>query len=177
MTMLLAFTLCWWLPGETELAPLRQEAERFKPGDVIWVGHGMAKGYNLPFRQKLTIKKARYLFMKEIRVVFEEYPRRFYLRADFGPNYAFRADPRQTYSFSPEQWENIRRGSISIGMSKDLFLLVMPKSEEIHVRPDPDGDVEQWIYREHPKDLYGSFKENPPTQIYYFQNDILISVL
>ena len=176
-TVFLAFLLSLPVSGEAGNEPLPQERERLQPGDHIWVGYGMAKGYHLPFRKKLTVKKARYLFMKEIRVVFVEYPQRFYLRSDFGPSYAFWSDPAENYSFSPEQWETIRRGSITVGMHKNLFLMVMPKSEEIHSQPGSGDPVEQWIYREHPKELYGSFQENPPTHIYYFQNDILISIL
>lgn len=147
-------------------------------GDRLWVGIGMAQGYNLPFGEVLTVKKVRVLFMKEARVVFEEIPgRRYYLRTDFGPYYAFRQDPKKAYTFTPEEWETIRRQEITIGMPKSLFLCIKPKSDEIHYQTNPRGPIEQWIYREHPKDLFGSRSENPPTQIYFFQNDVLIAMI
>ena len=62
-------------------------------------------------------------------------------------------------------------------MHKTLFLCIKPKSEEIHYQTNPNGPIEQWIYREHPRGLYGSRNQNPPTQIYYFQNDILIAII
>jgi len=155
-----------------------EQDEFLKKGDRIWVGVGMAKGYKLPFGESLTIKKVRVLFMKEARVVFEEIPgRRYYLRTDFGPYYAFRENPKKAYSFSPEEWETIRRQEITVGMSKTLFLCIKPKAEEIHYQTNPRGPIEQWIYREHPKDLFGSRSENPPTQIYFFQNDVLIAMI
>ena len=132
-----------------------------QPGDPLWVGHGMARGYDLPFGKKLTVKKVRILFMMEARVVFEEYPRRFYLRTDFGQDYAYRNDPKNHYQFSPEQWETIRRGTITVGMEKQMFLLIKPKSEEIHYQTNPRGPIEQWIYREHPRILYGATEPKP----------------
>lgn len=167
------FVLCCCLSGSV----FANEDDFLQKGDRIWVGIGMAEGYNLPFGKILTIKKVRVLFMKEARVFFEEIPGRFYLRTDFGPNYAYRADPKQSFKFSPDEWETIRRKEITIGMAKTLFLCIKPKSQEIHYQTDPRGPIEQWIYREHPRDLYGSRSQNPPTQIYYFQNDILIAII
>ncbi len=155
----------------------QEEISRLKPGDHIWVGYGMAKGYDLPFAKRLTVKKLRYMFMAEVRVVFEEYPRRFYLRADFGPDYAFRGEPFKTFDFTEEQWEDIKQGVITVGMSKTMFLCIKPKSKEIHYQTSPDGPLEQWLYREHPTELFGSAKQNPPTGVYYFQDDILVRIL
>jgi len=155
-----------------------EQADFFRKGTKIWVAKGMADGYKLPFGQCLTIRKARKMFMKEVRIVFEEYPeRRFYLRSDFGPNYAFRRNPREVYDFTPEEWESIRRGDIRIGMSKRLFLCIKPLAEEIYYQPNPEGPIEQWVYRDKPKSLYGARSANPPSQIFFFQNDVLIHVM
>jgi hypothetical protein len=154
-----------------------EEKPFLKVGDHIWVGSGMASGFNLPFGQKLTVKKVRVLFMKEARIYFEELKKRYYLRTDFGDSYAFREDPGTKYHYTPEQWEVIRRGEISKGMSKTMFLCIKPKSEEIHYQTNPAGPIEQWIYRENPVDMFGSREANPPTEIYYFQNDVLIEML
>ena len=155
------------------------EGEPFlQPGDPLWVGHGMAEGYGLPFLAKLTVKKVRYLIMNEARVVFEENPKRpYYLRTDLGPNYAFLTDPRQTYAFTPEQWEDIRRGRIEIGMSKLMFLCIKPRPEEAFTVADEKGPIEQWVYRAEPVQLFGDLKQNPPTNIYYFQNNVLVAIL
>ena len=148
-----------------------------QPGQHLWVGHGMARGYDLPFGQKLTIKRVRVLLSQEARLVFEEYPRRFYLRADFADNYAFRGDPYTTYDLTDSQWQDVRAGHITLGMSKRIFLLIRERPEEINRQEDPGGPVEQWIYRDEPSALFGRREQNPPTAIYYFQNDILIAIL
>ena len=148
-----------------------------KPGDTIWVGHGMAKGYNLPFGKKLTVKKIRIMFRLEARLFFEGSNRKYYLRTDFSDNYAFREDPRQKYSFTPEEWYTMRQGTITEGMSKELFLCIRRRAPEIHYQTNPAGPVEQWIYRDNPTSMYGMGVENPPTAIYYFQNDQLIHIL
>ena len=148
-----------------------------KPGDHIWVGIEMARGYQLPFGKRLTIKKIRVLLQQEARIVFEEYPRRYYLRTDFGNSYAFRENPYEHFDFSDEQWQNIKQERVHIGMSKEVFLCIKPKAEEIHLIGDPGGTIEQWIYREEPIILFGRTKNNPPTHIYFFQNDRLIQIL
>ena len=169
---------CLAFSGPFSPAELNVPSHDFKVGGHIWVGSGMADGYGLTFGQKLTIKKVRVLFMKEARIVFEEIPdRRYYMRTDFGPFYAFVEDPDTLYDFSPEKWEEIRRGVIEEGMSKINFLCIRPKAEEIHYQTNPRGPIEQWIYRENPRGLYGSRAQNPPTAIYYFQNDVLIAIL
>ncbi len=168
MTAVVLLTALLWM-GEKE--------DFLKPGDHIWVGHGMAEGYGLPFGKKLTIKKVRVLIMKEARVVFEEYPNRYYLRTDFPASYAFREEPKQTYGLTPEEWETIRRGEITLGMSKRMFLMIKPKSDEIFYRYGAGSPIEQWIYREHYKPLYGKTYQNPPTNIYFFQDDVLISIM
>jgi hypothetical protein len=136
----------------------------------------MAKGYNLPFGERLTVKKVRTLFMSEARVVFEERPGRFYIRTDFTASYAFRENPKKAYRLTPEQWEKVRRGEIEVGMEKHLFLLIRPKPEEVFYRYGPEGPIEQWIYREHQLGLYGKTYQNPPTNVYFFHNDRLISI-
>lgn len=156
--------------GDTAFEPLAA-------GDQLWVGRGMARGYGLTFGERLTVRRVRVLLGQEFRLVFEEYPRRFYLRTDFGPDYAFRADPEQSFEFSEEQWATIKEGRIQVGISKRMFLCILPKPAEIHVRQDPEGAVEQWIYRANPTELFGSDQQNPPTHIYYFQNDFLIAIL
>jgi len=163
-----------WLATDPVSAP----EPVFAPGDHIWVGRGMAEGYGLDFGRKLTILKVRVLFMKEARMVFAEIPgRRYYMRTDFGPFYAFREDPEHSERYTPEEWETIRRGEITVGMSKDLFLHIRPRTQEINVIRHPEGTIEQWIYRENPRDLYGTRAENPPTEVYYFQNEVLIEIL
>jgi hypothetical protein len=155
-----------------------EEAAAFlQPGDPLWVGWGMARGYNLPFGEKLTVAKVRLLFMHEARLRFEGIDRRIYLRTDFGPDYAFRTDPEKTYAFTPEQWQSIREGRITVGMSKEMFLCIKPKAREVHYQPNPAGPIEQWIYRDNPREMYGDRSQNPPTAIYYFQNDVLITIL
>ena len=173
MTLLpLLLCLCQFPRG-----PVVEEQPFLQPGDAIWVGAGMAKGFHLPFGKKLTVKKVRVLFMKEARLYFNELPKRYYLRTDFGDNYAFREDPDLKYDYSPEQWEAIRRGEVHKGMSKRMFLCIRAKSEEIHYQTNPRGPIEQWIYRENPVGLFGDREANPPTEIYYFQNDVLIEIL
>ena len=163
------------------LAPfaVQDEAEEpfLKVGDHLWVGLGMANGYGLRFGQRLTVKKVRVLFMKEARMVFVEHPERLYLRTDFGDDYAFRQDPRQKYAFSEATWSTILAERIEVGMTLEVFLCIRPRSEEIHRQEQPDGPVEQWIYREHPVSLYGNRELNPPTHIYYFQDGVLIAVM
>ncbi len=156
--------------GETPFEPLNQ-------GDPLWVGRGMALGFNLPFGKRLTVKRVRVLLGQEFRLVFEEYPRRFYLRTDFGPDYAFREDPKESFDFSEEQWAAIIEGRIEVGISKKMFLCIKPRAHEIHVREDPGGPIEQWIYRANPVQLFGADEQNPPTHIYYFQKDFLIAIL
>ncbi|CAM2064315.1 hypothetical protein SCOR_03030 [Sulfidibacter corallicola] len=155
------------------------DAEPFlEKGDTLWVGRGMAEGYRLTFLKPLTVKSVRVLFMKEARVRFHEIPgRRFYLRTDFGDDYAFRTNPRDTYPFTPDQWSAIQAGRIRLGMSKSMFLCIMPKSEEIHVQRDAEGPVEQWIYRKEPVQLFGAGQQNPPVAVYFFRNEVLVSKL
>jgi len=150
--------------------------EFLKAGDHLWVGHGMARGYDLPFGKRLTVKKVRTMFMSEARVVFEEYPNRFYIRTDFSSSYAFRENPKEAYQLTPEEWETVRRGDIKVGMEKRLFLLIRPMSNEVFYRYGPDGPTEQWIYREHQLGLYGKTYQNPPTNIYFFHNDQLVNI-
>lgn len=144
-----------------------------EPGQEIWVGHGMAKGYGMPFATKLTVVKARELIMKEVRVILSD-GKKYYLKADFGDDYAFREDPFQKYPFSEREWEMVQQGVIQVGMRKELFLCIKPRPDEVSQTAHPDGAIECWIYRDEPRDLFGSFEQNPPTSIFYFQNDVLV---
>ncbi|MCB1041984.1 MAG: hypothetical protein KDC35_03545 [Acidobacteria bacterium] len=144
-----------------------------QPGDAIWVGHGMAVGYGLPFGQKMTVVKARELIMKEVRVVLDDH-RKYYLKADFGDDYAFREDPHGKYDFTDQQWRQIENGTIQIGMTLQVFLCIRPRADERYVTDNPHGPIECWVYRDEPVNLWGATEQNPPTAIYYFQNERLV---
>jgi len=169
--MVLLLYLCACLPNGGE------EQAFLAVGDHLWVGYGMARGYDLPFGERLTVRKVRVLFMKESRIYFEGYPQRYYLRTDFADDYAFREDPRKKYDFSEAQWEMIRKGEIRIGMSMTMFLLIWPRSQEIELSADGNGPIEQWLYREKPIELYGTRELNPPTHLFFFQKGTLVATM
>ncbi len=154
--------LCLWLSGDG-----------INPGDTLWVGYGMAKGYGLPFASKMEVLKAREIMMKEVRVILSD-NKKYYLKADFTDDYAFREDPYLKYDFTPEQWDQVASGLIHVGMSQEIFLCIMPMATEIHQVDHRMGVIESWLYRDEPVVLFGSRAANPPSAIYYFQNGFLV---